>query len=112
MKKNRNLSSDTKKDGDTQMNLYDKSVKCGKSIKFRQQEEPIDQRDSTSYLLEAVANQEDSVQKMSDSSSGLGSYAIIGGGPPKVIIDKTDSKKKKRAYDRRKSLYVGRKSNS
>lgn len=49
---------------------------------------------------------------MSDSSSGLGSYAIIGGGPPKVIIDKTDSKKKKKAYDRRKSLYVGRKSNS
>ena len=49
---------------------------------------------------------------MSDSSSGLGSYANIGGGPPKVIIDKTDSKKKKRAYDKRKSLYVGRKSNS
>lgn len=114
--KNPDLSSYTKKYDEEEMNLYDKSLRIEKSTKNKIRKEPK-QRDSRSYLLEEVDNEE-SAQKASGISSGLGSYAPIPGAP--VVLQMDDqivetAGRPSRHMDleaRKRALFIGRKSNS
>ena len=100
------------------MNLYDKSVK-EKSIKVK--EDNIQRpRDSTSCLLEVMANEE-AGEKNSESTSGLGSYAKVAAAPQITTMTEQEENDqtlrppdhmKKKHKDRRKALFVGRESNS
>lgn len=98
------------------MNLYDKSVK-EKSVEIQKRAEQP--RDSTSFLLEALANVDHAQQISEQSSSGLGSYANNPNAPQVIsMTDKGDEewprqqKPTKKLQDKRKALYAGRKSNS
>lgn len=116
MKKNPDLSSYMKKYDEEEMNLYDKSLRMEKSIK-NQEDKGSKQRDSRSYLVEAVDDEESS-EESSGMSSGLGSIAPLPDAPVVLGIDGRGANQAARPRGqiahgaRKRALFIGRKSNS
>ena len=116
MKKNPDLSSYTRKYDEEEMNLYDKSLRIEKSTKNKE-DKGSKQRDSRSYMLEEVDNEESS-EESSGMSSGLGSIAPLPKAPVVLrmddqVADQAARPRRHMALDARKrALFIGRKSNS